>query len=114
MPELPEVELARSAIDRAALRRRVVDVDDSDTWVCRPHAPGQVRDALVGRSLTAAHRRGKTMWCDTSEDGPTLGIHLGMSGRILVTDADGGVVEGATRSAARGRRPPRTSGSGSR
>lgn len=94
MPELPEVELARSTIERAALGRTVSDVDDTDDWVCRPHPPGQVRDALVGRRLVAAHRRGKTMWVDTDDDGPQLGIHLGMSGRIIVRTADGGTDHG--------------------
>ena len=37
MPELPEVESARQVIERLALDRRIVDVDDSDTYVCRPH-----------------------------------------------------------------------------
>ncbi len=94
MPELPEVELARSTIERAALERTISDVDDTDDWVCRPHAPGQIRDALLGRRLTAAHRRGKSMWCDTSDDGPQLGLHLGMSGRIIVGTADGQVAHG--------------------
>jgi formamidopyrimidine-DNA glycosylase len=89
MPELPEVETARAVIERAALDRRIVDVDDSDTFVLRPHLPGDVRAALVGRRLTAAHRQGKSMWCDTSDGGPVLGIHLGMSGKIVIADADG-------------------------
>src|SRR5947208_3007795 len=88
MPELPEVETARRLIADEALHRRIADVDDSDTFVCRPHAPGELRAALTGRMLTAARRRGKTMWCETSEDGPDLGIHLGMGGRIVVTSAD--------------------------
>ena len=100
MPELPEVETARRLIADLALGRRIVDVDDADTFVCRPHTPGELRDALTGRMLTAAHRRGKTMWCETSglhgspEPGPDLGIHLGMSGRIVVTAQDGWVAEG--------------------
>ena len=94
VPELPEVETARAAIERAALGRTVADVDDRDTYVCRPHAPGEIRDALVGRELTSAHRRGKTMWVATSDSGPRLGLHLGMAGRIFVTEADGTVVEG--------------------
>ena len=49
MPELPEVESARTVIARGALGRRIVDVDDSDTYVCRPHLPGEIRAALVGR-----------------------------------------------------------------
>jgi formamidopyrimidine-DNA glycosylase len=94
MPELPEVETARRLIADEGLHRRIADVDDSDTFVCRPHAPGELRAALTGRMLTAARRRGKTMWCETSEDGPDLGIHLGMGGRIVITAADGTAAEG--------------------
>ncbi|HEX3492308.1 MAG TPA: DNA-formamidopyrimidine glycosylase family protein [Streptosporangiaceae bacterium] len=104
MPELPEVERARRLIADEALHRRIVDVNDTDTFVARPHAPGQIKAALVGRELTAAHRRGKTMWLDTSGPGgladpdadpdpepgpgPELGIHLGMSGSIIVITGD--------------------------
>jgi formamidopyrimidine-DNA glycosylase len=103
MPELPEVETARRLIADLALGRRITGVDDADTFVCRPHSPGELRDALTGRVLTAAHRRGKTMWCETSGPdgsagpgprGPDLGIHLGMSGRIVVTARDGWMAEG--------------------
>ena len=95
MPELPEVETARSLIADQALHRRIVAVDDSDTYVTRPHIPGQLRDALVGRSLTAARRRGKSIWIETSgldgstTPGPDLGVHLGMSGSIVVTTPGG-------------------------
>jgi formamidopyrimidine-DNA glycosylase len=107
MPELPEVETARRLIADHALHRRIADVDDSDRYVARPHAPGELRSALTGRSLTAAHWRGKTIWLETSPaadagvngdgavgGGPELGIHLGMSGRIVVTGPDGTVTEG--------------------
>jgi len=103
MPELPEVENARRLIADQALGRLIVAVDDTDTFVCRPHSPGELRDALTGRMLTSAHRRGKTMWCETSGlngsagPGPDLGIHLGMSGRIVVTSPDGWVAEGGDR-----------------
>ncbi len=118
MPELPEVETARRLIADLALDRRIADVDDADALVCRPHSPGELRAALTGRTITAAHRRGKAIWCETSGldgetpgldgetpglDGPAgprpglgpiLGIHLGMSGRIVVTSQDGWVAEG--------------------
>lgn len=100
MPELPEVESARATIEKGALGRRIVAVDDTDSYECRPHAPGDIEHALLDRTLTAAHRQGKSMWCETSArnkrsgSGPVLGIHLGMSGRIVVTDADGESIEG--------------------
>jgi formamidopyrimidine-DNA glycosylase len=93
MPELPEAESARAVIERAGLGRKIVAVDDSDRYVCRPHPPGQIAAALTGTVLTAAHRRGKTLWCDT-ESGPVLGIHLGMSGKIVIAAPDGTEVDG--------------------
>src|SRR3954451_20844914 len=89
MPELPEVESARALIAERALGREIAEVDDSDTYVCRPHAPGEIADALTGATLIAAHRRGKTMWVDTDR-GPVLGLHLGMAGKIVVDDAEAG------------------------
>jgi formamidopyrimidine-DNA glycosylase len=83
VPELPEVERARALIATHALDREIVAVDDGDTWVCRPHAPGEIAGALVGARLVGAHRRGKSMWLDTDR-GPVLGLHLGMAGRIVV------------------------------
>src|SRR6185437_5324304 len=96
MPELPEVESARAVIERNGLRRRIVDVDDTDTYVCRPHVPGEVRHALLGGELVDAMRQGKSMWCRTGDSPgePTLGIHLGMSGKIVIADADGTEVDG--------------------
>lgn len=93
MPELPEVESARRVIADGALQRRIVDVDDHDDWVTRPLTPGVLRSALVGRSFTGAHRRGKSLWLNTSGldheegdpgTGPDLGLHLGMSGIVVV------------------------------
>jgi formamidopyrimidine-DNA glycosylase len=84
MPELPEAERARQQIERA-LGREIVAVDDRDTYVCRPHAPGEIETALKGRRLTQAHRRGKFLWAET-DDGPELGLHLGMAGRIAVDE----------------------------
>jgi formamidopyrimidine-DNA glycosylase len=85
MPELPEAERARREIERT-LGRRIVAVDDTDTYVCRPHAPGEIAEALIGRRLVRVHRRGKFMWAETEGDGPELGLHLGMAGRIAVDD----------------------------
>ncbi len=82
MPELPEAERARQTL-AAVLHRRIAYVDDRDTYVCRPHAPGEIADALVGHELASANRRGKFLWLETA-DGPTLGLHLGMSGHIVL------------------------------
>ena len=86
MPELPDVEDARQHIEAHGLHRRIAAVEDGDTYVSRPHAPGEIAGALTGRELTAAHRRGKAMWIETSGDGPILGLHLGMAGRIAIDE----------------------------
>jgi formamidopyrimidine-DNA glycosylase len=83
VPELPEAERARQQIERV-LGREIAAVDDSDAYVCRPHGAGEIAAALSGRRLTAAHRRGKFLWVETDGDGPVLGLHLGMAGRIDV------------------------------
>jgi formamidopyrimidine-DNA glycosylase len=67
--------------------------------VCRPHAPGEIAAALTGHRLTAAHRRGKTMWVET-DGGPVLGLHLGMAGRIVI---DGNAAGGDPRPSAEDR-----------
>src|SRR5215213_3107840 len=97
MPELPEAERARQQIERA-LDREIVAVDDTDTYVCRPHPPGEIAAGLVGRRLVAAHRRGKFLWADTDGDGPELGLHLGMAGRIVVDEPPGPNAGTASRS----------------
>jgi formamidopyrimidine-DNA glycosylase len=85
VPELPDVEFARRVIERQALGRPIVAVEDADVWVCRPHAPGEIAAALTGAALTDAHRHGKTMWIETDR-GPVLGLHLGMTGGIRVDE----------------------------
>src|SRR4051794_25848429 len=82
MPELPEAERARQTLEQV-LGRRVTAVDDHDTYVCRPHAPGEIASALIGHEFVGARRRGKFLWLET-EDGPTLGLHLGMAGHIAL------------------------------
>jgi len=84
VPELPEVERARAYVEAHGLGRRIAAADDRDSFVCRPHHAGELDAALRGATLTAALRRGKAMWFETDGgEGPTLGLHLGMTGRIV-------------------------------
>ena len=48
-----------------------------------------MKRALRGRELVTARRRGKLLLVDTA-DGPVLGLHLGMSGRVLIDDEAAG------------------------
>jgi formamidopyrimidine-DNA glycosylase len=49
-----------------------------------------LRHALVGNAFTAARRRGKQIVMDTRDPDVRLGLHLGMSGRVLVDDQEAG------------------------
>jgi formamidopyrimidine-DNA glycosylase len=86
MPEILEVEAARVLIEARALYRLIAAVDAPDDWYLkRGLTPTGVKAALPGRSLTRARRRGKLLLVDTDAgSGPTVGLHLGMSGRVLI------------------------------
>ena len=86
VPELPEAERARTLIADHAVGRLIIAVEDSDAYVCRPHGAGEIAAALTGRRLIRANRIGKMVWCETDGNGPDLGLHLGMAGRITINE----------------------------
>lgn len=93
MPELPEVESARTVLEEHALHRRIVAIDEVDTYVCRPFSTQDFRSALLHIEFAAAQRQGKALRLMTNGRAD-LGLHLGMGGRLVVTDATGAVVDG--------------------
>jgi formamidopyrimidine-DNA glycosylase len=92
VPEILEAEEARALMEARALGREIASVDAPDTWYLkRGLTPRAVRAALPGRRFVAARRRGKQLFLDTDGtadaagvDGPVLGLHLGMSGRVVI------------------------------
>ena len=101
MPELLEVEDARSLVEQRALDREIVRVDAPDAWYLkRGLTAAAVKRALRGRRLERARRRGKQMLLDT-DGGPVLGLHLGMSGRVIIDGQAAGdpLVYGSNREA---------------
>ena len=87
MPELPEVEAYRRLAERA-LGRTIDEVAAPDAWYLKGGlSPESVAVALVGRRFTRARRTGKLLLLDS--DGPVLGLHFGMSGRLLVDGTAG-------------------------
>lgn len=89
MPELPEVERARGVLERAAVGRRVIAVRCAeDPIVFEGVDPETVTEALLGREVESAERRGKHVWIELSGEGPALLMHLGMTGHILTPDTD--------------------------
>src|SRR5215217_5468697 len=87
MPEGIEVEYARRLVEERALRRKIAGIDAPDAWYLkRGLTAAALEPAITGHRLTAARRRGKLLLLDTDRAGPTLGLHLGMSGRVLIDD----------------------------
>jgi formamidopyrimidine-DNA glycosylase len=100
VPEILEVEAARALVEARALHREIARVHAPDAWFLkRGLTPRAVRAALTGNQLVDARRRGKLMLVDFAPTGSVperragsvperksgvLGMHLGMSGRVLI------------------------------
>jgi formamidopyrimidine-DNA glycosylase len=84
MPELPEVETVRKTL-APAVGAKIRGVWDSGKGLHMRRKPPRKRLVqLVGATLTAMRRHGKYLLLDT--DTPyTLLIHLGMTGRVLIS-----------------------------
>ncbi len=83
MPELPEVETVRAGLI-PAMEGRVIDRADVNREGLRWPFPERMADRLTGARVLALRRRSKYILADLST-GETLLIHLGMSGRMLVS-----------------------------
>jgi formamidopyrimidine-DNA glycosylase len=85
MPELPEVETVRRGLLPAMEGQRI-----AQARVNRPDLrwplPANMAERLTGTTVLALRRRSKYILADLSS-GETLLIHLGMSGRILISGA---------------------------
>ena len=85
MPELPEAERARGALETVLGGGSPPSTTATPTF---PPARARGDRRRAGRpQLATAHRRGKFLWLET-DDGPVLGLHLGMAGRIVVDDGE--------------------------
>jgi len=85
VPELPEVEVVRLGLARGVVGRPVAAVEVAHPRAVRRHLAGAADFAalLLGRTFTAAQRRGKYLWLPL-DFGDALVGHLGMSGQLLV------------------------------
>jgi formamidopyrimidine-DNA glycosylase len=85
MPELPEVETVRRGLmpvlEGAVIARAEVNRPD-----LRWPLPERMADRLTGKRVTALRRRSKYILADL-DSGETLLVHLGMSGRMLISGA---------------------------
>ncbi len=81
MPELPEVETVRSAMERHLLGACISEVWTSRKRLREP-VPRARLDSLVGDRFTRATRRAKYLLLEVDSK-RTLLVHLGMTGNLL-------------------------------
>ena len=89
MPELPEVEVVRSGLERYLPGRRIAQVFVLHPRAIRKHlaGSGDFENRLAGRQIAAVRRRGKYLWFEFDDDQILIG-HLGMSGQFLLVPSD--------------------------
>lgn len=89
MPELPEVETVRDGLARHVLGHQVTGVEVFREYSVRRHegGPHDFSARLSGRVMRGWARRGKFLWCEFDEPGEVLVAHLGMSGQLLIKEA---------------------------
>jgi formamidopyrimidine-DNA glycosylase len=83
MPELPEVETVRRGLEPALVGARIEAVEQRRPDLRFPF-PQNFAERLTGREVTGLGRRAKYLLADLSS-GEVLVMHLGMTGRFLVT-----------------------------
>lgn len=88
MPELPEVETVRRGL-LPVMEGGVIAVASVNRPDLRWPFPPDMAARLTGARVLALRRRSKYILCDLST-GETLLIHLGMSGRMLISGAQVG------------------------
>jgi formamidopyrimidine-DNA glycosylase len=87
VPELPEVETVARDLRAAVVGRRVTSVALGHPKVLRFPVPEVFAAVLPGRRVEAVTRRGKFIFC-ALDGGEDLVFHLGMTGHVLVCEAN--------------------------
>jgi formamidopyrimidine-DNA glycosylase len=92
MPELPEVETVANGVHARVHGDRIEDVWFSSKREPMKTPPASMAKALSGRVIERVHRVGKHIVFDFApqpgRDPIQWIVHLGMTGRLLVTDPD--------------------------
>ncbi|PAN23140.1 hypothetical protein PAHAL_4G070500 [Panicum hallii] len=85
MPELPEVEAARRALQAHCVGRRIARcaVADDAKVVVAPAGRAAFERAMVGRTIVAARRKGKNLWLQLDAP-PFPSFQFGMAGAIYI------------------------------
>ena len=83
MPELPEVETIRRGLTTLLVGKTVRGVHNYGSLKSFPNAPADVKQFLVGATVSRVWRRAKMLFIELSS-GYTLACHLKMTGQIIV------------------------------
>ncbi|MEK7059159.1 MAG: bifunctional DNA-formamidopyrimidine glycosylase/DNA-(apurinic or apyrimidinic site) lyase [Patescibacteria group bacterium] len=81
MPELPEVETVRLGLARLLPEKQIAKVD-FDWNKSFPNAASDVKQFVIGATVTGVRRRAKVLLIDLSTD-YTLVVHLKMTGQLV-------------------------------
>ncbi len=105
MPELPEVETIARGVDARVRGDQIVEAWFGGHREPFKTPPARQATGLEGRTILGVHRTGKHIVCDLgpADGGPLVEggtepaaqwiVHLGMTGRLLVTSPDGPVAD---------------------
>jgi formamidopyrimidine-DNA glycosylase len=88
VPELPEVETVRRGLE-PVMTGRVIERAEARRPDLRWPLPARMAERLAGQRVERLRRRSKYLLADLAS-GETLIVHLGMSGRMLVSLPGGG------------------------
>ncbi|XP_006341402.1 formamidopyrimidine-DNA glycosylase-like isoform X1 [Solanum tuberosum] len=84
MPELPEVEAARRAIEDNCIGKKIVKaIIADDSKVIDGVSPVDFKASLEGKTIVAANRKGKNMWIELDSP-PFPTFQFGMAGAIYI------------------------------
>ncbi|XP_055827789.1 formamidopyrimidine-DNA glycosylase isoform X2 [Solanum dulcamara] len=84
MPELPEVEAARRAIEDSCIGKKIVrSIIADDSKVIDGVSPIDFKASLEGKTIVAANRKGKNMWIELDSP-PFPTFQFGMAGAIYI------------------------------
>jgi formamidopyrimidine-DNA glycosylase len=89
MPELPEVETVANGVHARVHGQTIRSVWTSNKPQTFKSSPDEIIEVLTGSRLERVHRVGKTIVIDLIRDKKAAQflVHLGMTGRLLVSDA---------------------------
>ncbi|KAF5739071.1 formamidopyrimidine-DNA glycosylase isoform X1 [Tripterygium wilfordii] len=84
MPELPEVEASRRAIEVHCLGKKIKrSIVADDSKVIDGVSPSDFEAAILGKTIVSAHRKGKNLWLQLDSP-PFPSFQFGMAGAIYI------------------------------